>query len=143
MTRRTSFAFNGGGRWRFFERDGVKVPLAEIAQAADRIEVEEGRVARQDFVEAVRAKLKAAEDGALTPPDDVKTRMNRAQGIDELRWRIDRKQWRLYYCEPLRLHRERVMLALRFSRKTSTDRQDRDIDEAVTRYTWWMRTEAS
>jgi hypothetical protein len=139
VTRRVSFAFGGGGTWQFYERDGAKVPLEEIKQVATRIEAEEGYIAKIDFIEAVRAKLQAAERGELMPPDDVKTRMTRASGIDELRWRIDHKQWRLYYCEPVRLHQKRIMLGLRFSQKTTADLQDRDIDEAVVRYNWWMR----
>ncbi|TDV50723.1 hypothetical protein [Actinophytocola oryzae] len=76
----------------------------------------------------------------LTPPDDVKTDMARASGIHELRWRIECKQWRMYYCEPLRLRLKRIMLGLPFSEKTTLDLQNDDIDEAVTRYNWWAET---
>ncbi|GAB3435792.1 hypothetical protein [Actinophytocola sediminis] len=138
-----SFAFSGGGTWRFYELDGVSVPLAEIKQAAAWVAEEEGAIARALFVEAIRAKLKAAERGALTPPDDVKTDLVRATGLHELRWQIEDRQWRMYYCEPLRRHQQRIMLSLLFNEKTTADLQDRDIDGAVTRYTWWAEDHPS
>ncbi|WP_166664149.1 hypothetical protein [Actinophytocola oryzae] len=53
-----SFAFDSGGTWQFYRRDGVNLPLSEVHQAAARIEVEEGPLAKADFIEAVRAKLR-------------------------------------------------------------------------------------
>ena len=142
-TWRMSFAFNGGGAWWFYKRDGVHVPLEEIKQAAVGVEAEEGLLAKIDFVEAIRVKIKAAQLGELTPPDDVKTDLARAAGLHELRWRIERKQWRLYYCEPPRLYVKRIMLGLLFNEKTTSDLQDEDIDNAVNRYIWWTEANSS
>lgn len=141
-TWRLSFAFNGGGEWRFYTRGGVKIPIKEINVEAAMIEAQEGTVAKDLFLEDVKRRLRGAQRGELTPPDDVKTDLARAQGMHELRWEREMKTgqlrwWRLYYCEPLALYPERVMLALRFAEKLTKEGQDADIDEAVTRYNWW------
>ncbi|NKQ53326.1 hypothetical protein HFP15_10575 [Amycolatopsis sp. K13G38] len=139
-----SFACSGGGQWRFYTRNGVKVPLKEIRDEAAIVEARDGTVARDLFMEDVKAKLRSAERGELVRPDDVKTDMARASGIHELRWEremhpCELRWWRLYYCEPVRLYQQRVMLALRFAEKLSPEGQDLDIDEAVTRYNWWLQ----
>jgi hypothetical protein len=56
----------------------------------------------------------------------------------ELKWEIDGRYWRLYYCEPPKLYHERVMLGLLFSEKVSIDSQDSDMDVAAERWNWWQ-----
>ncbi|WP_168200738.1 hypothetical protein [Allokutzneria sp. NRRL B-24872] len=137
MSARSSFAYNGGGDWRFYEREGVNIPMAEIREHASVIAAVEGIAARNDFIATIRLKIKRAALGKLVPPADAKTRMARRPDINELRWLIEGTHWRLYYSEPLRLHTERVMLGLRFNHKASVEQQNRDIDEASQRNVWW------
>lgn len=134
-----SFAFDGvGGRWLWFEEDGRKVAIAEIRQHAEHIAAEEGPIARRDFLQLVSNKLKRAERGELHVPDDGRASLVLVQGIMEIKWSLGAVQWRLYYCEPLRLHAGRAMLGLHFDRKSSLDEQDRQITEAARRWTVWQ-----
>ncbi|GAA4018709.1 hypothetical protein GCM10022247_47920 [Allokutzneria multivorans] len=137
MSTRSSFAYNGGGTWRFYEREGVNIPMAEIREHASAIAAVEGIAARNDFIATIRLKIKRAALGQLVPPADAKTRMARRPDSNELRWLFESTHWRLYYSEPLRLYTERVMLGLRFNIKRSMEQQNRDIDEASLRNVWW------
>ncbi len=137
---RTSFAFDGvGGQWAWYHDDhSQRVPIDEILQHMRAVRAADGEIAAYDFRELVRAKLKLAEQGHLQIPGDGRPSLVRADGVMELKWRIRRTEWRLYYCEPLGLRSARVMLGLHFNRKDTLGQQDADIDEAARRWRWWQ-----
>ncbi|MEV6897474.1 hypothetical protein [Amycolatopsis sp. NPDC051372] len=127
-----------GGTWNWYTRDGVNIPKKEIGEQVERIRARDSGDAKL-FLAAVVEQLERAKRGQLVEPDEVKIAMWRARGINEIRWALDSGAWRMYFCEPLRLQRDRVMVALLFGRKVTLDEQDEDIDEANERYAWWGR----
>lgn len=135
---RTSFAFKGGGVWFWYERDGTNVPIAEIRAHAESISRDEGPDAARDFMAMIRVKLKRAEQGQLIEPQEGRPYLARQPGMMEVKWSIEQRLWRLYYCEPPRLHEQRGMLGLYFNEKLSKKQQDCDIDEAARRWHWWQ-----
>ncbi|GAA4024934.1 hypothetical protein GCM10022247_56720 [Allokutzneria multivorans] len=137
---RSSFAFNGGGNWRWYEPNGINLPMREARQCAALIEATQGQVARDDFISAIMTKIKKAERGELEYPDDAKAGMARSPDINELKWRLEDDEWRLYYSEPIKLHAQRGMLGLHFDVKPDLDHQDRSIDEAARRNKDWHET---
>ncbi|MGW3966840.1 hypothetical protein ACWED2_43975 [Amycolatopsis sp. NPDC005003] len=133
-----SFAFTSGGQWKWYEKEGVNVPIAEVQAHAADIEAAEGADAARDFRALIKAKLNRAERGELHEPGDGRPRLQLRPGVMEIKWKIGRKQWRLYYSEPLKLRDAKVMLGLLFNRKLSKEQQDRDIEEAARRWGWWQ-----
>ena len=117
-TDRASFAFDGvGGRWEWYEVGGRRIPIDEIQQHASAIAASESANAARDFKQLIAEKLRRAGRGALSVPEDGRPHLFRADGVMEIEWRLRGDQWRLYYCEPLQLRRERVMLGLYFNKK--------------------------
>lgn len=135
---RTSFAFSGGGEWDWYKENGKNVPYVEIKSENDLIEAAEGPDAARDFRKLIKVKLDKAERGELNEPEDGRPYLARQPGVMELKWGLEDQQWRLYYCEPLKLYQARVMLGLLFGRKVSKEQQDGDIDDAAARWTWWQ-----
>ena len=134
-----SFAFDGvGGKWEWYEEDGLNVPIAEIRQHGDRIAAADGEHAARDFKALIAEKLKLAGRGQLQVPEDGRPHLFVAGGVMEIKWGLRGAQWRLYYCEPLHLHAARVMLALHFTQKIDLARQDEDIQEAARRWSCWQ-----
>lgn len=138
-THQTSFAFDGvGGQWVWFEEDGRNVVIAEIRRSAQETAHRKGAVAERDFKALIREKLRRAERGALQMPGDGRSNLVSADGVMEIKWSQGRDQWRLYYCQPLQRHADRIMLGLHFSRKIDKDQQNQGIKEAARRWICWQ-----
>ena len=136
---RKSFVFDGGGQWQWLMQGNKNVPFSEMQDHYTQIESSEGAVAARDFRALIKEKLRKAARGELREPEDGRAYLARRAGVMEIKWGLDERQWRLYYCEPIKLLIDRVMLGLLFNRKDTVDQQDQDIDEAANRWIWWQR----
>lgn len=139
-TQRRSFAFDraGGASWQWYQEAGRPVPIDEMRRHIEDYAAGEGLGAAKLFRADIHTKLLRAQAGTLQVPDDGRPELRLVQGIMEIKWGVGDAQWRLYYCEPLHLQAQRIMVGLHFNRKEDLDQQDAHIREAARRWTSWQ-----
>lgn len=139
MFGRRSYATDGqGGTWDWCggPGNGRPLPIEDLNAELEALRREPGGVDKARLLYSdVKKKLALARRGQLVIPHDVKTTLLRANSLNEIRWDVAEKLWRLYFAEPLTL--QRVMLGLHFHEKVSNEQQNQHIDIAADRYTWW------